>query len=270
MIFFLVVRKMKEKDDIQVVILCGGIGLRLHQETEFRPKPLVKIGTHPILFHIMKIYSYYGYKKFILCLGYKGEMIKEYFLNYDVMDNDFSLKLKSREKKIISSDRIEDWEILFSDTGQETPTGGRVKKIEKYINEDNFFLTYGDGLANIDINELYKFHLKMNKIGTLTAIHPMSPFGIIQVNKGTIISFKEKPQLEGLINGGFFVFKKEFFDYLAEDSVLEEEPLRELTKANQIAAYEHKSFWQCMDTYKDTIRLNDMWAKGDTPWIIWK
>ncbi|MHA1383748.1 MAG: sugar phosphate nucleotidyltransferase, partial [Candidatus Helarchaeota archaeon] len=186
---------MSGKNKPQVVILCGGFGLRLRRETEFRPKPLVKIGPHPILYHIMKIYSHYGFKRFVLCLGYKGEMIKEYFLYYDLMDNDFKYNTKTRQKKIFSEENVEDWEIIFADTGLSTPTGGRVKKIEKYIEEDNFLLTYGDGLANIDINDLYNFHLKMNKTATLTAIHPMSPFGIIQVNNGEVLSFKEKPQL---------------------------------------------------------------------------
>ncbi|MFX0133838.1 MAG: sugar phosphate nucleotidyltransferase [Candidatus Hodarchaeota archaeon] len=261
---------MSEKEKPQVVILCGGFGLRLRRETEFRPKPLVKVGPHPILYHIMKIYSHYGYNRFILCLGYKGEMIKEYFLNYDLMDHDFIYNTKTRDKKIFSEAEVESWEILFADTGLATPTGGRVKKIEKYIEEDNFLLTYGDGLANIDIDDLYKFHLKMNKIGTLTAIHPMSSFGIIQVNAGEVLSFKEKPQLEGLINGGFFVFKKDFFDTLKVDSVLEEAPLRYLARTNQLTAYELKGFWMCMDTFKDTTRLNEMWEIGNTPWIVWE
>ena len=261
---------MSEKEKPQVVILCGGFGLRLRIETEFRPKPLVKVGSHPILYHIMKIYSHYGYNRFVLCLGYKGEMIKEYFLNYDLMDHDFLYNTKTRNKKIFSEENVESWEILFADTGLATPTGGRVKKIEKYIEEDNFLLTYGDGLANIDIDDLYKFHLKMNKMGTLTAIHPMSPFGIIQVNEGNVLSFKEKPQLEGLINGGFFVFKKDFFDILKVDSVLEETPLRYLSRKNELSAYELKGFWMCMDTFKDTTRLNEMWEIGNTPWMIWE
>jgi len=256
--------------DIPVVILCGGYGLRMRQETEFRPKPLVKIGPHPILWHIMKIYSHYGYRKFVLCLGYKGEMIKEYFLNYDVMDNDFIFNVKTREKKIIAEENVEDWEILFADTGLETQTGGRVKKIEKYIDTDNFFLTYGDGLSNVNINDLYAFHLRLNKIGTLTAIHPMSPYGIIQANNGKVSSFKEKPQLEGLINGGFFVFKKDFFDILNEDSVLEEEPLRYLAKKDQLAAYELEGWWGSLDTFKDVTRFRAMWEKGETPWVIWE
>ena len=257
---------------MKVVILCGGTGTRMREETEFKPKPLVPIGKMPVLWHIMKIYSHYGFKDFVLCLGYKGEMIKEYFLNFEEMTNDFTLNLRSKKEKVTHHDKahLEDWNITFADTGLETNTGGRVKGIEHLIDGDEFFLTYGDGLSNVNIMKLLDYHRSKKKVGTLTAIHPTSPFGIIEVSNGIAKSFKEKPRLEGLINGGFFIFNKKIFDYLEENSVLEEEPLRKLTDERRLAVYEHTDFWQCMDTFKDVERLNKMWREGDTPWKVWK
>ena len=255
----------------KVVILCGGKGTRLREHTEFIPKALVKVGDMPVIWHVMKTYSHYGYKDFVLCLGYKGDMIKEYFLNLEFMENDFTLSLKSKAEKIIAHEpKLEEWNITFADTGLETPTGGRAKKIEKYIKDETFFLTYCDGLSNVDINKLYKFHKQKGKIATLTAVHPTSRFGIIGINNGIAISFKEKPYMEGVINGGFFVFNRKVFDYLDNNSVLEEEPLRKLTKEGQLAVYEHKNFWGCMDTFKDVEMFNSMWDKNNRPWVIWK
>lgn len=230
---------------MKVVLLCGGMGTRLREQTEFMPKPLVEIGGMPILQHIMKIYSHYGHNEFVLCLGYKGDMIKEYFKNSD-------------------------WNITFADTGLETNTGGRIKKIEKYVDGDTFMCTYGDGVSNIDLNKLLEQHEKMAKIATLTAIHPMSRFGIIETEDGLVKSFKEKPRLDGIINGGFFVFNKDVFDYLDDNSVLEQEPLKNLSKDNQLAVYEHQDFWECMDTFKDAKELNQMWDSGNVPWRIWE
>lgn len=257
---------------MKVVILCGGIGTRMREETEFKPKPLVPIGRMPVLWHIMKIYSHYGFKDFVLCLGYKGEMIREFFLNFEEMTNDFTLNLRSKKEKVTHHDKhhLEDWNITFVDTGPETNTGGRVKRIEHLIDGDEFFLTYGDGLSNVNISELLKYHHSKKKTGTLTAINPTSPFGIIEVKNGIAKSFKEKPRLEGLINGGFFVFNKKIFDYLEENSILEEEPLRRLTSEGKLAVYEHGDFWQCMDTFKDVERLNKMWREGETPWKVWE
>ena len=216
--------------NMKVVILCGGRGTRLNEETEFKPKPLVHIGGLPILWHIMKIYSFYGFNDFVLCLGYKGEMIREYFLNLDWFNNDFTLQLGYKHRKILKHGKKGiKWNITFVDTGEETQTGGRVLKIKKYITEDNFLLTYGDGLSNVNINKLVNFHLSIGKIATLTAVHPMSPFGIIEIKDGLVKSFKEKPRLEGMINGGFFALNKKIFKYLDENSILEEEPLRKLT-----------------------------------------
>jgi len=260
------------KNKMKVVILCGGMGTRMREETEFKPKPLVPIGKMPVLWHIMKIYSHYGFKDFVLCLGYKGEMIREYFLNFEEMTNDFTLNLRSKKEKVTHHHKahLEDWNLTFVDTGPETNTGGRVKRIEHLIEGEEFFLTYGDGLSNVNIKKLLDYHYSKKKIGTLTAIHPASPFGIIEVSNGIAKSFKEKPRLEGLINGGFFVFNKRIFDYLEENSVLEEEPLRKLTDEKKLAVYEHNDFWQCMDTFKDVERLNKMWRDGDTPWKAWE
>jgi glucose-1-phosphate cytidylyltransferase len=253
-----------EADNLKVVILCGGLGTRLKEETEFKPKPMVIVGNKPLLWHIMKIYSHYGFKDFILCLGYKGEMIKEYFSQSKLMSND-SL-LNSNDKK-----EIESWNITLADTGLETNTGGRIKKIEKYINEDNFMVTYGDGVADINIKSLLNYHLTKNKIATLTSIQPMSRFGIIEFdNEGTITSFKEKPKLDGWISGGFFVFKKGIFDYLKENDILEEEPLKKLARDKQLSAYLHQGFWECMDTFKDLQRLNQFWNTNKAFWKIWE
>lgn len=254
---------------MKVVILCGGKGTRLAGETEFKPKPLVKIGDMPILWHIMKIYAFYQFSDFILCLGYRGEMIKEFFVNMPWMSNDFTLELSSSKKTILRAYPIEDWRITFIDTGLETNTGGRIKLIEQYIEDDLFMATYGDGVSDIDIKRLLAFHKEKGKIATLTAIHPSSQFGIIEEKDGIAASFKEKPMLEGLINGGFFVFNKKIFNYLTKDSVLEEEPLRELAKDRELAVYTHPGFWMCMDTAKQAQMLNDMWNKGNRPWKIW-
>lgn len=253
----------------KVVILCGGMGTRLKEETEFKPKPLVNIGMFPIIWHIMKSYSYYGYNDFVLCLGYKGNMIKEYFLNYESMTNDFTLALKQNGKKA-HMDLKEDWNITFAETGKDTMTGGRIKKIEKYIKEDMFLATYGDGVSDVDINKLVKFHEEKGKIGTITGVHPWSKYGTVHIDENNIITeFKEKPILKDIINGGFFVFKKELFDYIPKDCALEKEPFEQLAKEKQIALFKHSGFWHCMDTYKDFQDLNKIWNTGKVPWKIW-
>jgi glucose-1-phosphate cytidylyltransferase len=267
-------------ENIPVVILAGGMGMRLHELTDKIPKALVPIGNMPIVLHIMKIYAHYGFKKFIFCLGYKGELIREYFLKHDWINGDLKLIFGKGKKIITSSTALKDFEISFIDTGLYTPTGGRIKKIEKHITTDNFFCTYSDGLADINIKNLLEFHIQKGKVATLTAVHPMSPFGVVEVDDNSIVtSFKEKPFLPGLINGGFFVFNRKIFDYLDDNSVLEEEPLRKLTQEKQLAAYQHKGFWACMDTYKDYERLNKLWEegvmphtgfKGKPPWKIWE
>jgi glucose-1-phosphate cytidylyltransferase len=255
---------------IPVVILCGGIGTRLREETEFKPKPLVQIADMPILWHIMKIYSHHGFRRFILCLGYKGHLIKEFFLNYPWMANDVTLHLKEHRQVVHPTHPPEDWEITFAETGPKTNTGGRLVRARDYIKSDDFCVTYGDGVANVDLKGLLAFHKSKNRVATLTAVHPMSGFGILESKDGIARTFKEKPRLEGLVNGGFFIFKKKIFDYLKEDSVLEEEPLRKLSAEGQLAVHEHQDFWMCMDTFKDVERLNTMWAEGQRPWAVWE
>ena len=248
---------------MKVIILCGGKGTRLREETEYKPKPMVEIIGNPILWHIMKIYYTYGFNDFILCLGYKQHIIREYFLNYEYMKNDFTINLSSREKVAYHSTHKEDWNVTLVDTGLETKKGTRIKKIEPYIKEDRFMLTYGDGVGNINIKELINYHLKQGKIATFTGVHPISRFATINLDKkGEVTSWKEKMKIEEYINAGFFVLEKKIFDYLNEDCELEEEPMEELAKDRQIAMYKHEGFWHCMDTYRDYIFLQSLWKEG--------
>lgn len=255
---------------MKVVILCGGMGTRLKEETEFKPKPLVEIGGRPILWHIMKIYSCYGFNDFILCLGYKGNMIKEYFLNYEAMNNNFTINLKSKKQMLYHDTHSDDWNVTLVDTGTDTNTGGRIKRIEKFIKEDAFMVTYGDGVANINIKELLKFHKKHGKMATLTGLHPTSKYGVFQNNGHLVSKFKEKPKMDDLVSGGFFVFNKEFFNYIEPNSVLEKEPMEALTQQGELAVYVHDGFWQCMDTHKDAMTLNEMWTDKAALWKSWK
>jgi len=257
-------------DPKKVVILCGGKGTRMEHETEFRPKPLVPIGDKPILWHIMKIYAHYGYNDFVLCLGYKGEMIRRYFLDYECMTRDFTITLGAKhELAFHDTHGKEDLTVTLADTGLETYTGGRIKRIEKYIEEDTFFASYGDGVANIDIAALLRFHKEMGRIATVTGVHPSSRFGVVQSDdSGLVTAFKEKPQMNGMVSGGFFVFNREVFDYLDDNSILEKKPLERLAAAGQLAVYRHDGFWQCMDTRTDLRILNEMWASGSAPWGI--
>ncbi len=255
----------------KVVILCGGLGTRLREETEFKPKPMVEIGGMPILWHLMKIYSHYGFKDFILCLGYKGNAIKEYFSHYKLMNNDFSVNLSTGQKTIHSAANDEDWSVSLIDTGNATMTGGRIKRIEKYIDGDNFMATYGDAVADVDITKLLESHKQKNKKATLTAVNPTSRYGNLAIDENqAVTSFKEKPPTDDNVNGGFFVFQKDVFDYLTGDScVLEQQPLERLSKERQLSAYLHRGFWQCMDTYRDFTLLNNIWSSGNVPWKVW-
>jgi len=274
-------------DNIKVVILCGGLGTRMKEETEYRPKPMVEIGGKPILWHIMKIYSHYGFKDFVLCLGYKGKMIKDYFLNYEIMNNDFTLKFESNDIKFHNSYKEKDWIITFAETGKNAMTGARIKRIEKYINTELFMLTYGDGVADINLRELLDFHKSHGKIGTVTGVNPSSRFGELVIAGSEVKEFSEKPQIkDGFINGGFFVFDKRIFNYLEDndDCIFEKEPLRHITLDGELMVYKHKGFWQCMDTYRDLQLLNNLWLgqekkrefhfnsiKGiEPPWKVWK
>jgi len=258
----------------KVVILCGGRGVRFHEETTNRPKPLVEIGGRPILWHIMKIYSYYGYQDFVLCLGYKGDMIKDYFLNYPTLSSDFTVNLGGENKTVIHNPCPENgWKITMVETGLEAMTGARIKRIEKYIDTDLFMLTYGDAVSDVNIGELIGFHRNHKKIGTVTAVHPLSRFGELRLQKdGTVEEFKEKAVIRNdYINGGFFVFNRKLFDYVEdEDScIFERKPLEKLSKDRQLTAYVHKGYWQCMDTYRDWQMLDEEWIKGKAPWKVW-
>ena len=259
---------------MKVVILCGGLGTRLREETEFKPKPMVDIGGKPILWHIMKIYAHYGFKDFVLCLGYKGEMIKEYFLNYEAMNNDFTINLGKQHQTQFHSMHLEDgWSVTLADTGASAMTGARIKRIKKYIDSDNFMVTYGDGVAEIDVNNLLKFHLRHKKIATLTGVPPISRFGELLVEGNSVKEFREKPQTSnGFINGGFFVFREQVFDYMSDDDncVLEREVLEQLTRDRELMVFPHKGFWQCVDTYRDYKYLQELWQKGHTPWGVWE
>jgi glucose-1-phosphate cytidylyltransferase len=257
--------------NVKVLILCGGMGTRLREETEYKPKPLVEIGGMPILWHIMKHFSQAGFNDFVLALGYKGNMIKEYFLNFEWMSNDFTLNLRAREEKMLcTAHNLEDWHITFADTGLDTLTGGRVLRCRKYLEGGPFFTVYGDGLSNVDLEALLAFHRDHGRIATLTGVHPSSPFGVIESQGGVVSSFKEKPRLDGVINGGFSVFDQRIFDYIREADALEETPLRRLAAEGQLAVYEHAAFWACMDTFKDVERLNAMWDRGERPWKTWE
>lgn len=258
---------------MKVVILCGGIGARLKEETEFRPKPLVKVGEMPVLWHVMKIYSHFGFKDFILCLGYKGEMIKEYFLNFEAMTNDFTLNLRKKPRiKLYDKSPLEDWKITFVDTGQTAQTGARIMKIKKYIGTNkDFLLTYGDGVSNVDIKQLVAYHRKMNKTVTVTGVHSTSVFGLIEPKNGLVKTFREKPKLQDIISGGFFVCNSSVFQYLSDNDacVFEDKPLRTLAKNNDLALYQHGGFWYAMDTQKHVNHLNELWESGNPPWKIW-
>jgi glucose-1-phosphate cytidylyltransferase len=255
---------------VKVVILCGGQGTRMREETEFKPKPLVDVGGRPILWHIMKHYSHYGHRDFVLALGYKGDMIKEYFLNYEAMNNNFTINLANRRLLTFHDNMRDDWNVTLVDTGIETNTGGRIKRVQSFIEDDDFFCTYGDGVSNLDLDALYKFHKGHGRVATLTGLHPVSKFGVFQHAEDHLVTgFKEKPRMDDLVSGGFFVFKRRIFDYLNDNSVLETEPLERLTQERQLAVHVHDGFWQSMDTYKDALVLNELWATGRSDWKVW-
>ena len=258
---------------MKVVILCGGLGTRLREETEFRPKPMVEIGGKPILWHVMKIYAHYGYIDFKLALGYKGEMVKEYFYNYDVLNNDFTIELGNEKKvEIHRSNAEKDWRVTLADTGDKTLKGARLKRVEKYIDDDQFMLTYGDGIANVDIEDLLGFHQSHGKLATVTGINPASRFGELKIKGNQVESFSEKPKNgNSLINGGFFVFNRGIFDYLSEEENcdLEIGPMEKIAAEGQLMVYKHRGFWACMDTIRDMEYLNKLWNENKAFWKIW-
>jgi len=258
---------------MKVVILCGGLGTRLREETEFRPKPMVNIGNWPILWHIMKIFAHYGHKEFVLSLGYKGDMIKDYFYRYEIMNNDVTFELGFPEKTCIHQFHEEKgWHVTLADTGQKTLKGARLKKVEKYITEDEFMVTYGDGVADININALLDFHHRHGKLATVTGINPASRFGELKIEGNRVEAFNEKPEnSSGLINGGFFVFNKSIFDYLSADDNcdLEIGALERIANEGQLMVYKHKGSWACMDTLRDMDYLNKLWDENKAFWKIW-
>lgn len=260
-------------NNIKVIILCGGIGTRLREETEYKPKPMIEIGGRPILWHIMKIYSAYAFKDFILCLGYKGETIKSYFYNYEILSRDFTVELGSyKHIEIHSNHKEKGWRITLADTGEMALKGSRIKKIEKYVDGDLFMLTYGDGVADINLHRLLSFHKSHGRVGTVTSVRPPSRFGEMIIKDDKVVSFIEKPQVStGLINGGFFVFNRKIFDYLSEDDNCDFEfgPLEQLAEDGELMVYEHKGEWACMDTYRDMVYLNKLWESGRAFWKIW-
>jgi glucose-1-phosphate cytidylyltransferase len=255
---------------MQVVIFCGGQGTRLREETEYKPKPMVEIGGKPILWHIMKNYAAYGCNDFILCLGYKQESIRQYFLNYEYMNNDFTINLNSKKKMLLHNEHAENWNVTLVDTGLTTPKGRRLKLVEPYIEGETFMLTYGDGVANVDITQLLAFHQKHGKIATFTGVHPVSRFATVSFDKkGMVTSWKEKRPIEEYVNAGFFVFNRKVFDYLKKNEELEEAPMEILTSQKEVAMYRHEDFWQCMDTVRDQQLLDKIWNSGKAPWKIW-
>lgn len=257
---------------MKVVILCGGLGTRLKEETDFRPKPMVPIGNRPILWHIMKIYAHYGFKDFVLALGYKGEVIKEYFQNYEILNRDATLELGRPENKVIYGQHDElGWKVTLVDTGQKNLKGSRLKQLEKYITGDDFMLTYGDGVGDVDIPALLDFHRSHGKTVTITGVTPPSQFGKLAVSGDDVFSFAEKPEDDSIVNGGFFVFNKNIFQYLndSDDCDLEYGTLETLAASRELKLYRHKGYWSNMDTFRDMEHLNKIWDNGEAKWKLW-
>lgn len=255
---------------MKAVILAGGLGTRISEETHLKPKPMVEIGGKPILWHIMKLYSHHGINDFIICLGYKGYVIKEYFANYFLHMSDVTFDM-SKNEMIIHQNSAEPWKVTLVDTGEETMTGGRLKRVTQYIGEGTFCLTYGDGVSNVNIQELLQFHKKHGKLATVTTVHPPGRFGELSISNNQVVEFKEKPQWNGnWINGGFFVLQPEIISFIEGDKVMwEKEPIETLAKNNELVAFQHRGFWQPMDTLRDRMKLEEMWKEEKAPWKVW-
>lgn len=256
--------------DIPVFILCGGLGTRLREETELRPKPMVPIGNRPILWHIMRRYSAHGFRRFILCTGYKSEVVKSFFLNYASMNSDFTVQLKTNNVTVHSIDHDEDWEVTVAYTGELTMTGARVARAAKYLGSaKHFAVTYGDGLTDVDLCEELQFHLDTSRIGTVLGVNPPSRFGELRMDGSQVIEFSEKPDFsDSWINGGYFFFRRDFLSYLSSDEscILERAPLIKLARDGQLSMYKHRGFWACMDTQRDKEQLEKLWSSGNAPW----
>ena len=256
---------------MKVLILAGGYGTRLSEETDIRPKPMVEIGGKPILWHIMKLYSYYGFNDFIILLGYKGYYIKEYFANYYLHQSDITFDMKNGQMEV-HNNTSEPWKVTLIDTGLNSMTGGRIKRASKYINNERFMLTYGDGVSDVNIKNLLDFHIQNNSKLTMTAIQPAGRFGALDLDANKITDFVEKPAGDGnWINGGFMVCEPEVLNYIEDDStVFEQEPLKKMASQNVTNAFKHYGFWQCMDTLRDKFLLNQLWEENRAPWKLWK
>ncbi len=252
---------------MKTIILCGGIGTRMKEETEFKPKPLVMVGGKPILWHIMKIYAHYGFNEFILALGYRGDMIKDYFLNQNVFTNDFTLGTHDNEIKFHNNE-CDDFKITFAETGLESQTGERILRVGKYITEDEFMVTYGDGVSDIDIKKLVNFHREQKRIGTISGVHPHSKYGLVKIDEETnsVINFEQKPQMFDYVSGGFMIFNKEVLEFF--DNGIMENGLVKLAEKKQLSVFKHEGFWKAMDTYREMEELNDLWNKERT-WAVW-
>ena len=258
---------------MKVIILAGGYGTRLGNITEAIPKPIIKIGNKPIIWHIMKIYSHYGYKDFIISLGFKAEVIKEYFYNYNIYNNDYSINIGTKRITQLNNHDESDWNVTLIDTGLHTLKGARIKRVEKYLDDDINMVTYGDGVADINIKELVKFHKSHNKIITISGVHPPARFGEIIEKNGKLILFEEKPQIStGLINGGFMVFNKKLLEYLSSDENcdFEKGPLEKLASIREIMVYKHSGKWECVDTERDLVHLNKIWNENKAFWKVWQ
>lgn len=262
---------------MKTMILCGGLGTRMREETEYRPKPLVEIGGRPILWHIMKIYAAAGFREFVLCLGYRGSMIKDYFLSYEAMNNDFTLQLGRHSSwqtsaiEFHGAHQEQEYSVTLAETGLQTQTGGRVLRGSRYIDDDLFMLTYGDGVADIDISKLVDFHRSHGKLATVTVMRPISRFGVLELaSDGQVSHFAEKPQTNSWASAGFFVLHRRVLEFLEDDqTIFENEPLQRLTAAGELVAYRHEGFFYAMDTYREFQYLNQVWERGQAPWKVW-
>ena len=256
---------------MKAVLLAGGLGTRMREETEFRPKPMVEVGGRPVLWHIMKVLGSQGINEFIICTGYKSEYIKNYFYNYGASNLDFTVRLGDQSGTIFHGSHDEfDWKVTVADTGLKTMTGGRINRIAKYLDDEPFLCTYGDGIADINLAELTQFHNSHGRLATMTTTNPTSRFGVVDVDgSGIVEQFREKPKVNDRINIGYFIFEKGILDYLDDECVLEEEPLRRIAADRQLGAYKHDGFWQPMDTFRESQMLNEIWDSGKAPWKIW-
>lgn len=255
---------------MKVVLLAGGLGTRMREETEYKPKPMVEVGGRPVLWHLMKVFASSGLSEFIVCTGYRGDVIKDYFLNYEARTNDFTVHLGSSSRVEVHGSHGDDWRVTVADTGAHTQTGGRVKRVASHVN-GRFMVTYGDGLADVDITKLLAFHESHGKLATVTTVRPLSRFGVMDIDSsGLVQRFREKPLTDDYVNVGFFVFEQKVLDYLDEDCVLEQAPLERLASEGQLMAYRHEGFWQPMDTFREYTMLNEMWDSGNAPWKVWQ